>query len=498
MVIIMKKKIIVMVIMLAALVLELMLPINSLKVEAASMKLSSTKVTIEVGKTKSLSVKNMASASTVKWSTSDKKVATISTKGTVTAKKTGKATITATVTAKSGKKSKLTCKVTVKAASKSKYKYVGVVYEGRYDLTISKVDKNGAPTEIIVFGEKITLKDQQINEYGFMAYTDQGGYMEAYFMDNYENLTIKGSFGGEYKRTLRTENKAISTDKTIMKSNDSIDIHEGDTIYSIMILYNKSNSYSLTKTVGSGDNMKTKTETYPVTTVCKGKAWSFDCTTCTLTLNNAELTNIYTTTSCDVTINLIGENKICNDLPDGAMRSYQIGYFTTMDGIDKINVIFTGEGSANFCRPDWYKDDDNLRDSVGLRVFKNPIKLTGSCTVVANGRTAAIDAGNLDITVGKDCTLHLISELYGTAQYSSSYSRKLTVDGTFIAEVSSDNEYATVFEGKEYTMEGSSPITPELILGNGNSIFAGDNEASAQMIDVAEFKASRYIRIGKE
>lgn len=493
----MKNKVII-VMMLATLVLELILPINSAKVEAASMKLSNTKVTIGVGETKELSVKNMASASTVKWSTSDKKVATVSTKGKVTAKKAGKATITATVTVKSGKQSKLTCKVTIKAASKSKYRYVGVVYEGRYDLTISKVDKNGAPTEIIVFGEKIALKDQQINEYGFMAYTEQGGYMEAYFSDNYDNLTIKGSFGDDYKRTNRTDNEALKTDKTIMKSNDTVEIQEGDTLYSIMISYNKSNSYNLTKTVGSGDNKKMKTETYPVTTVCKGKTWSFDCTTCTLTLNNAELTNIYTTTSCDITINLIGENVICNDLPDGALHSFQIGFFDKRDGIDKINVIFTGEGTANFSRPDWYKEDDNLRDSVGLRVFKNPIKLTGSCTVVANGRTAAIDAGNLDITVGKDCTLHLISELYGTAQYSSSYSRKLTVDGTFIAEVSSDKDYATVFEGKEYTMEGSTPITPELTLGNGNSIFAGDNEASAKKMDVAEFKAACYVRIGKE
>ena len=113
------KKVIVVLIMLAVLVLELILPINSVKAEAASMKLSNTKVTIGAGEEKELSVENIASTSTVKWSTSDKKIATVSTKGKVTAKKVGKASITATVTVKTGKKSKFTCKVTVKSNNPS-------------------------------------------------------------------------------------------------------------------------------------------------------------------------------------------------------------------------------------------------------------------------------------------------------------------------------------------------------------------------------------------
>nr|MBP3598384.1 Ig-like domain-containing protein [Eubacterium sp.] len=74
---------------------------------AAKPKLSKKKLTIIVGKTAKIKVKN--SKAKVKWSSNKKKVATVTGKGIVKAKKAGKATITARV----GKK-KLKCKVTVK------------------------------------------------------------------------------------------------------------------------------------------------------------------------------------------------------------------------------------------------------------------------------------------------------------------------------------------------------------------------------------------------
>ncbi|MCM1498296.1 MAG: Ig-like domain-containing protein [Clostridium sp.] len=74
---------------------------------AAKERLSQTKVTITVGKSVTLKVKNTKKK--VKWSTSNRKVAAVSKKGKVTGKKAGKATITAKVGGK-----KYTCKVTVK------------------------------------------------------------------------------------------------------------------------------------------------------------------------------------------------------------------------------------------------------------------------------------------------------------------------------------------------------------------------------------------------
>lgn len=73
---------------------------------ASKPKLSATKVTLDVGKSKTLKVKNTSKS--VKWSSKNKKIATVSKKGVVKGKKAGSTTITAKVSGK-----KLVCKVTV-------------------------------------------------------------------------------------------------------------------------------------------------------------------------------------------------------------------------------------------------------------------------------------------------------------------------------------------------------------------------------------------------
>ncbi|MCI9063765.1 MAG: Ig domain-containing protein [Clostridia bacterium] len=83
---------------------------NSYVVEAANIKINKTKKTLRVGDAYNLKVSKTNKK--VKWSTSNKKVATVSSKGRVTAKKKG----TATITAKVGNK-KYKCKITVKDLS---------------------------------------------------------------------------------------------------------------------------------------------------------------------------------------------------------------------------------------------------------------------------------------------------------------------------------------------------------------------------------------------
>lgn len=75
-------------------------------VEAATIKLNKTSITIYTGQTSTLKVSGTSKK--VTWSTSNKKVATVSSKGTVSAKSSGTATITAKVSNKN-----LKCKVTV-------------------------------------------------------------------------------------------------------------------------------------------------------------------------------------------------------------------------------------------------------------------------------------------------------------------------------------------------------------------------------------------------
>lgn len=99
----------------AALLLSLTAPTvlpmsNTVIAQAAAVKISQKKLTLEVGASKVL--KLTGTKGKVTWSTSKKSVAEVSKTGKVTAKKAGKATITATI----GKK-KYTCQVTVTAAA---------------------------------------------------------------------------------------------------------------------------------------------------------------------------------------------------------------------------------------------------------------------------------------------------------------------------------------------------------------------------------------------
>lgn len=85
-----------------------MLPLQQTAVaEAATVKLNKKTLTLVVGKSETLKI--TGTKAKVTWSTSDKKVATVSTSGKVTGKKEGKAIITATVN-----KKKYNCTVTVK------------------------------------------------------------------------------------------------------------------------------------------------------------------------------------------------------------------------------------------------------------------------------------------------------------------------------------------------------------------------------------------------
>lgn len=112
--------------MVLALVLVLS-AVPTVNVDAASkVKLNKTTVSLKEGKTTTLKVKGTKKK--VKWSSSNKKVATVNQKGKVTAKKKGKATITAKV---AGKKYK--CIVTVKAKKST----------SEFPYEINKVYNNG-------------------------------------------------------------------------------------------------------------------------------------------------------------------------------------------------------------------------------------------------------------------------------------------------------------------------------------------------------------------
>ncbi len=88
-------------------------------VSVSKVKLNVSKVTLAVGAKKTLkaTISPKSASKTIQWTTSKKKVATVSAKGVVKGKKEGSATITALAADGSGKKA--TCKVTVGAGIKN-------------------------------------------------------------------------------------------------------------------------------------------------------------------------------------------------------------------------------------------------------------------------------------------------------------------------------------------------------------------------------------------
>lgn len=85
---------------------------------SSKAKLDVSKLTLYKGDKYELSVESLPKGAKVKYSTSDKTIATVSKDGVIKGKAKGNATITVKITEKNGKTYKLKCKITVKKAPK--------------------------------------------------------------------------------------------------------------------------------------------------------------------------------------------------------------------------------------------------------------------------------------------------------------------------------------------------------------------------------------------
>ena len=137
-------------------------------VQAASIKLNKTSITLYTGKTSTLKVSGTSKK--VTWSTSNKKVATVSSKGVVSAKSPGQATITAKVSNKN-----LKCRVTVKRPTTSKkaalraYYYFLKDYNFTYSsstrgFNLAYINNDSIP-ELLVFDGDFHLSGGNVYSY---------------------------------------------------------------------------------------------------------------------------------------------------------------------------------------------------------------------------------------------------------------------------------------------------------------------------------------------
>ncbi|BBF44079.1 cell surface protein [Lachnospiraceae bacterium KM106-2] len=156
---------------------------------ASKVKLNKKKVTIVKGKKYKLKLQH-AKAAKVKWSTKNKKVATVSKKGVVTAKKKGSTNIIA----KYGKK-KYTCKVTVKNPKKTPTPVTPApTVDTTAPVTPSTVTPAATPVEVrtavpTVFNGT-TVADFHISKEASVT----GGYRYSYYgtVNNTSPYTLSG------------------------------------------------------------------------------------------------------------------------------------------------------------------------------------------------------------------------------------------------------------------------------------------------------------------
>ncbi|VYU18491.1 hypothetical protein [Intestinibacter bartlettii] len=158
-------------------------------VEAASIRLNKTSITMYTGQTSTLKVSGTSKK--VTWSTSNKKVATVSSKGVVSAKSSGSATITARVNSKT-----LRCKVSIKkrttnnkkAALKAYYNFLKSYrfttdYSTR-GFNLAYINNDSIPELVVFDGD----------------YHGAGGKVYAYVNGKVKYLGEFGEWGGfEYK-----------------------------------------------------------------------------------------------------------------------------------------------------------------------------------------------------------------------------------------------------------------------------------------------------------
>ncbi len=187
-------------VLLLAMVIAAILPVTASA--ASTVRLNRKKVTLTVGKTARLKV--TGTRRTVKWSSSDKKVATVSKKGKLTGKKKGSAVITARV----GNK-KLKCRVVVRNARKK----VTKVTLNRSSITLKLKKNKTARLKATVKGARAAVKWSSSNRR--VASVNSSGKVTA---KGAGKATITAKAGGKSAKCTVTVKKAsaASSGKTTM------------------------------------------------------------------------------------------------------------------------------------------------------------------------------------------------------------------------------------------------------------------------------------------
>ena len=211
------------------LVLAISIFCMSLPAAAATVKLNKTKVTLTNGTTCQLKVKGTSKK--VKWSSSNKSVASVSSKGLVKAKKAGTTKIKAAV--KGGKT--YTCKVTVKNnifISPSKPNTVRVTGNG-LNLFITKMQYSGK--QLVVNGFFTNRTGRWVfglRNYTIRIYVTLANGKQVMIANGVFNMNVNIPSGGYQNTTLTFSGNALNPTVYDLRTARSSDVYEnGNYLY---------------------------------------------------------------------------------------------------------------------------------------------------------------------------------------------------------------------------------------------------------------------------
>ena len=237
-----------------------------------SVKVNKTSASIVQGKTLTLSATvspSNAVNKTVKWSTSNKKIATVSSKGKVTAVGVGTAKITATTS--NGKKT--TATITVKAKPYVKNLSAGTWKAGK-DLKAGryKITTNSGSGNLFIIGKDYSDSNRFINEiltseddgFGVKVVTTDiksGDEIEIMGLDTVKFTRVSHVLSKTLTAGYHTVGKDIKAGKykmTTPSGSGNLVIYRGDNLLVNEILSKQADKYtvrSVTKTLKAGDQI---------------------------------------------------------------------------------------------------------------------------------------------------------------------------------------------------------------------------------------------------
>lgn len=172
---------------LSAVVMLSALAVTPVTANAAAVKLSKSSATLTVGKKLTLRVQNAKKGAKVKWSTSQKSVATVTQKGVVTAKAAGKATIKAVVN-----KTALKCNVTVNenAATDENATDISAALAGKSYKGTAEIPGVGNMNVLnLTFGDDGAVSGEKLSETTFQLEQFTGTY-KAMLSGKKVNITV--------------------------------------------------------------------------------------------------------------------------------------------------------------------------------------------------------------------------------------------------------------------------------------------------------------------